>query len=103
MALHTGLRHAERLAGVMALSCSLPLADTLAAEAAPANRDVPIFMAHGTHDPMIPMTRAQRARDTLNGLAYRVEYHEYPMPHSVCMEEVRDIAAWLGRVLGPGR
>jgi phospholipase/carboxylesterase len=103
MALQTGLRHGERLAGVMALSCSLPLAETLAAEAAPANRDVPIFMAHGTYDPMIPMTRAHRAREVLAGLAYRVEWHEYPMPHSVCMEEIADIAAWLGDVLGPPR
>jgi len=100
MALHTGLRHGERLAGVMALSCSLPLADTLATEAAPANRDVPIFMAHGAHDPMIPMARALRARETLTGLGYRLEWHEYPMPHSVCLEEVRDISAWLGLVLG---
>ena len=100
MALHTSLRHGERLAGVMALSCSLPLADTLATEAAPANRDVPIFMAHGAHDPMIPMARALRARETLTGLGYRLEWHEYPMPHSVCLEEVRDISAWLGLVLG---
>jgi len=99
-ALHTSLRHGERLAGVMALSCSLPLADTLAAEAAPANRDVAIFMAHGTHDPTIPMARALRARETLVGLGYRVEWHEYPMPHSVCAEEVRDISTWLGGVLG---
>ena len=100
MALHTSLRHGERLAGVMALSCSLPLADTLTAEAAPANRDVPIFMAHGTQDPMIPMARAVRARETLVGLGYRVEWHEYPMPHSVCAEEVLDISTWLGVVLG---
>ena len=99
MALQTGLRHGERLAGVMALSCSLPLADTLAAEAAPANRDVPIFMAHGTQDPMIPMARALRARETLAGLGYRVEWHEYAMPHSVSLEEIRDISAWLGTVL----
>jgi phospholipase/carboxylesterase len=99
MALQTSLRYGERLAGVMALSCSLPLADTLAAEAAPANRDVPIFMAHGTHDPMIPMARAVRARETLVGLGYRVEWHEYRMPHSVSPEEIRDIAAWLATVL----
>ncbi|MBI4246774.1 MAG: carboxylesterase, partial [Candidatus Rokubacteria bacterium] len=60
MALHTGLRHAERLAGILALSCFLPLADALAAEAGPANRDVPIFMAHGTHDAVIPLARARR-------------------------------------------
>ena len=100
MALHTALRRTERLAGVMALSCSLPLADTLAAEAAPANRDVSIFMAHGTHDPMIPMARALRAREVLTGLGYRLEWHEYPMPHSVCVEEIADIGVWLGKVLG---
>jgi phospholipase/carboxylesterase len=100
MALHTSLRHGERLAGIMALSCSLPLTDTLAADAAPANRDVPIFMAHGTHDPTIPMARALRARETLVGLGYRVEWHEYSMPHSVCAEEVRDISTWLGGMLG---
>ncbi len=100
MALHTALRHTERLAGVMALSCSLPLADTLAGEAAPANRDVSIFMAHGTHDPMIPMARALRAREVLTGLGYRLEWHEYPMPHSVCVEEIADIGVWLGKVLG---
>jgi phospholipase/carboxylesterase len=99
MALHTSLRHDERLAGVLALSCSLPLADTLAAEAAPANRDVPIFMAHGTHDPMIPMARAMRARETLTRLGYRLEWHEYQMPHSVCLEEIRDIATWLAAIL----
>ena len=99
MALHTSLRQGERLAGVMALSCSLPLADALAAEAGPANRDVPIFMAHGTHDPMIPMARAVRAREILTGLGYRLEWHEYPMPHSVCLEEIRDISAWLTTVL----
>jgi len=100
IALHTGLRHGERLAGVLALSCSLPLADALAAESAPANRDVPIFMAHGTHDPMIPMARALRAREVLTGLGYHVEWHEYPMPHAVCAQEIADISAWLGTVLG---
>src|SRR2546425_840285 len=99
MALHTGLRHSERLAGVMALSCFLPLADRLGAEASPANRDVPIFVAHGTHDPLIPLTRAVQARDTLLSLGYRVEWRQYPMPHSVCDAEVLDIADWLGRIL----
>jgi phospholipase/carboxylesterase len=99
MALQTGLRHPERLAGVMALSCFLPLADRLAAEAAAANRDVPIFLAHGTHDPVIPLARAEHARATLEGLGYRVEWHEYHMPHSVCPEELADIGAWLARIL----
>jgi phospholipase/carboxylesterase len=100
MALYAGLRHAERLAGVMALSCGLPLADTLVSEAAPANRDVPVFMAHGTHDDVVPIARAQRAHDVLTGLGYGVEWHDYRMPHSVCAEEIADISAWLGIVLG---
>jgi len=100
MALHTGLRHRERLAGILALSCFLPLADTVAAEASPANRDVPIFMAHGTHDPVIPLARAVHARDRLRELGDRVEWREYAMPHAVCQEEVDDIGAWLARSLG---
>jgi phospholipase/carboxylesterase len=99
MALQTGLRHPERLAGVMALSCFLPLADRLAAEAASANRDVPIFLAHGTHDPVIPLARAEDARALLEGLGYRVEWREYHMPHSVCPEQLADIGAWLARIL----
>jgi phospholipase/carboxylesterase len=99
MALHTGLRHAERLAGVMALSCFLPLADRVGAEASPANRSVPIFLAHGTHDPVIPLARAQEAREVLTGLGYPVEWHEYRMPHSVCDAELRDIGAWLAQRL----
>jgi phospholipase/carboxylesterase len=99
MALQTGLRHAERLAGIMALSCFLPQADTVGAEASPANRDVPVLLAHGTHDPVIPLARAREAREALTRLGYAVEWHEYPMPHSVSNEEIRDIAAWLGRVL----
>jgi phospholipase/carboxylesterase len=99
MALHTGLRHPDRLAGVMALSCFLPLADHLASEASVANRAVPIFMAHGTHDPLIPLARAHQARDALVRLRYRVEWHEYPMPHSVSDAEVLHIAEWLTRIL----
>jgi phospholipase/carboxylesterase len=91
MALHTGLRHGERLAGILALSCFLPLADTLAAEASPANRDTPIFLAHGTQDPLIPFARARRAQAMLEGLGYRVEWREYAMPHAVCAEESADI------------
>ena len=102
VALHTGLRHAERLAGILALSTYLPLAGTLAAEAQAANRDVPIFMAHGTHDPLITLARAQRSRDLLRESGYRVEWHEYPMAHQVCDEELRDLSAWLRRVLDRG-
>ena len=99
MALYAGLRHAERLAGILALSSALPLADALAAEASPANRDVSLFMAHGTHDPTIPIARAIRSRDILTDLGYGVTWREYPMPHSVCPEEVNDISAWLADVL----
>jgi len=99
MALHTALRHAERVAGVLALSCFLPLADTLEAEASPANRGAPVFMAHGTDDPLIPLERGRAARDRLVAAGYRVEWHEYPMPHAVCDAEIRDVAVWLGRAL----
>ena len=99
MALHTGLRHAERLAGIMALSCFLPMADRIAGEAHAANRATPIFMAHGIHDPLIPLARAVYARDALTALGYGIEWHEYPIPHSVSDAEIMDIAAWLARVL----
>jgi phospholipase/carboxylesterase len=103
MALHTGLRHPERLAGLLALSCALPLADRLAAEASPANRDVPIFMAHGRDDDLIPLTRARRAREVLVGLGYPVDWREYPMGHAVCPAEIRDIGTWLRGLIGPDR
>ncbi|MFI5373399.1 MAG: alpha/beta hydrolase [Candidatus Rokuibacteriota bacterium] len=100
MALHVGLRHAERLAGVMALSCYLPLGDVLATEAAAANRDVPIFWAHGVHDPMIPLAMAEHGRAQVAALGYSIEWHQYAIPHSVSAEEIADVARWLGRVLG---
>ncbi|MBI3635845.1 MAG: carboxylesterase [Candidatus Rokubacteria bacterium] len=91
LALLAGLRHPARLAGILALSCYLPLAHTLAAEAAPANRAVPILMAHGTHDDVIPIARARDSRDRLVAAGYAVEWREYRMPHSVCDQEVLDI------------
>ena len=99
IALQTGLRHGETLAGIMALSTYLPLAAALAAEASPANRRVPIFMAHGRHDPLIPIERASVSRESLRKAGYDVEWHDYAMEHSVCPQEISDIAAWLGRVL----
>lgn len=99
--LHTGLRHRERLAGIMALSCYLPVADKLAAEAHAANRDVPVFMGHGVLDPVVAIARAVQSRDLLGREGYPVEWHEYHMPHSVCAEEIRDISAWLRRVAVP--
>jgi phospholipase/carboxylesterase len=99
IALQTALRYPERLAGVMALSTYLPLVTKLAAERHAINGDIPILMAHGSYDPMIPMPRAQQSRDALQALGYAVEWHEYPMPHSVCPEEIADIAAFLLRIL----
>src|SRR6266446_9039662 len=101
IALHTGLRHRERIAGVMALSTYVPVGEKLTAEASAANRDVPIFMAHGSDDPIIPLVRAEQSRNLLNSLGYPVEWREYRMPHSVCPEELTDIGAWLRKVLGP--
>ena len=99
IALHTGLRHAERLAGILALSTYLPLPDTRAEDASQANRDLLIFMAHGTQDPVIPLSWAGRSRDHLTSLGYAVDWHEYQMPHSVCAEEVADVSGWLRTVL----
>jgi len=97
--LQTALRYPERLAGVMALSTYLPLAATVAAEHSEANRDVPIFMAHGQYDDLIPMQRARASREHLEKLGYKIEWHDYPMPHSVCAPEIADISAFLGKVL----
>jgi phospholipase/carboxylesterase len=99
IAFQTGLRHPERLAGIMALSTYLPIANTVAAERSAANQDVPIFMAHGTQDPVIVLSRATSSRDRLVELGYSVEWHQYTMPHSVCPEEIRDIGEWLRKVL----
>ena len=100
MALLTGLRHRERLAGLAGLSGYLPLAAKTATEAAPANRDVPIFLAHGLDDGVVDIQRAFASRDALQQLGYRVEWHEYEMEHSVCLEEIADLNRWLLRVLG---
>jgi len=99
--LHTGLRHRERLAGILALSTYLPLADKVEAERDAANRDVPIFIAHGTHDPMIAMARAEATRRRLEALGYAPIFRSYPMEHSVCPDEIADIGAWLGVLIPP--
>jgi phospholipase/carboxylesterase len=93
--LQTGLRHAEKLGGILALSTYLPLAETLANEANEAAKDTPIFMAHGRHDPIVPYSLGKTSAEKLSGLGYQLEWHEYSMQHSVCAEEVSDIAAWL--------
>ena len=97
--LHTGLRLPQRLAGILALSTYLPLADTLKAEAHPANDDVPIFMAHGTDDPIIPLALGESSADLLTRRGANLEWRTYEMEHSVCLDEIQDIAGWLTRVL----
>ena len=98
--LQAGLRHPERLGGLMVLSSYLPLAGTVKAEAVATNSDVPILMVHGSGDQVINIARATASRDQLKELGYQVEWHEYPMEHSVCMEEVQAIRGWLGKILG---
>jgi phospholipase/carboxylesterase len=97
--LMAGLRCPQRLAGLAGLSGYLPLADSTVAEASAANRDVPIFMAHGRNDGVVVPARGAAGRDLLNAAGWAVQWHEYPMEHSVCMEEVADLRAWLLRVL----
>ena len=99
IALYAGLRFPFRLAGILALSTYLPVPRSLEAQAHRANRDVPIFLAHGSQDPMIALSLSERSRAALAALGYVVEVHTYPMPHSVCAEEIRDIGNWLSRVL----
>lgn len=99
VALFTGLRHPQRLAGIMALSSYLPLIELLAGEASPANGDVPVFMGHGREDTIVPLSAAQYTRDYLQGHDYPVDWHTYPMAHSLCGPELADIRAWLVRVL----
>jgi len=97
--LQTGLRYPKKLAGLMALSTYLPLADSLPKEAAPANRETPIFMAHGAYDGVIPLVMGAGSMTLLTGMGHPVEWRQYPMQHSVCPQEIQDIAAWLRSVL----
>jgi len=100
ISLLTGLRHAERLAGIMGLSGYLPLADRTAAEASAAGKSTPIFLAHGTHDEVVALERAEASRDALQALGCEVEWHEYLMGHAVSPLELEELNAWLLRVLG---
>jgi phospholipase/carboxylesterase len=99
IALHTALRHQERLAGAIALSTYLVQADRLPDEAAAANRDLPIFMAHGTADPVVRFEWGDASHRALVANGYRVEWHTYRMEHSVCMEEIEAIGKWIVRTL----
>ena len=99
MTLQTGLRHPEKLAGMLCLSGYLPLAPVTAAERTEANLQTPIFMAHGRQDHVVPFLRAEQSRDALQALGYQVEWHAYQMQHSLCLEEVQDISKWIRKVL----
>jgi phospholipase/carboxylesterase len=99
IALHVGLRHTDRLAGIMALSTYLAVREALTEEISAANRDVPIFLAHGSQDPVVPLSASEDSRVLLRSLGYSVQCNTYPMPHSVCAEELRDISCWLEDVL----
>ena len=100
MALHLATRFPEKLAGVIALSCYLPLAKQFASERSSANLATPIFMAHGSQDPVVPFALGDESRRVLEGTGYRVEWHAYPMPHALCAEEVADLKTWLGKQAG---
>jgi phospholipase/carboxylesterase len=97
--LQAGLRQRKRLAGLMALSAHLPMSPMVEVERNAASNTVPIFMGHGIADNIVPLALGTTSRDTLIKLGYDVEWHQYPMPHSVCAEELADISAWLKRVL----
>jgi phospholipase/carboxylesterase len=99
MALFAGTRYPERLAGIMGLSCYQVLAAQFETERRPANQSTPVFLAHGLQDPVVPVMLGEAACRQLQGAGYPVEWHAYSMPHSVCPQEVVDIAAWLRRVL----
>lgn len=99
MALMTGLRHKERLGGIVGMSGYLPLASLTAAEVHAANKGLPVFLGHGTYDPVVPMAGGAASRDALRAMGHEVEWHEYPMEHSVCQPEVADLNKWLLKVL----
>jgi len=99
IALHCGLRYPQKLGGVMALSTYLPLAESLPQEGTPENKAVPIFMAHGVFDPVVPLVMGAGSMTLLIGMGYAVDWRQYPMQHSVCAQEIQDIGAWLRKIL----
>ncbi len=100
MALHCGLRYSKKLAGILALSGFLLLADRAADEINKANKRIPILMMHGTVDDIVPLKFGQRSRELLHNFGFEVEWHEYPMPHTVCPEEIQQVSTWLQNILG---
>ncbi|HEX4649094.1 MAG TPA: hypothetical protein VH111_09730 [Steroidobacteraceae bacterium] len=99
MAVFTGVRQAQKLAGIMGLSCYMLLAPRLVPERQAANQATPMFLAHGNEDPVVLPALGEESRRLLEAAGYAVEWHSYNMPHSVCPQEVADISAWLRRVL----
>jgi phospholipase/carboxylesterase len=99
ISLFSGPRYPEKLAGIMALSCYMLLEDLLPAQRTPVNYATPIFLAHGNQDPVVDFRRGLEAKQLLEAGGYPVEWHPYVMPHSVCPQEVLDIADWLRKVL----
>jgi len=99
MTLQTGMRHPEKLAGMLCLSGYLPLANVAAAERSEESLATPVFMAHGRQDGVVPFARAQTSHEALKAMGYQVEWHEYMMQHSLCLEEVQDISKWIRKVL----
>jgi phospholipase/carboxylesterase len=95
VALYAGLRYPDRLAGILAMSCYLPFPETLATERSAANSDVPILLCHGRSDPVVPVVMGLETRDELRVRGYAPEWHDYPMQHEVCMEEIAEVARWL--------
>ncbi|HJP36612.1 MAG TPA: alpha/beta hydrolase-fold protein, partial [Gammaproteobacteria bacterium] len=102
IALHLGLRYPQRLGGILALSTYLPLKDTLSSEADAAQESLSIFFGHGSYDPLIPEALGSDSARLLEAAGYVVEYHTYPVQHTVSQEEIRDISGWLVRRLPPG-
>jgi phospholipase/carboxylesterase len=99
MAIYSGIRYPEKLAGIIGLSCYMLLETKFTAERAAANHSTSIFLGHGTQDPIVSPILGEQTRRLLEKEGYSVEWHSYPMPHSVCPQEVADIAAWLRKVL----
>ena len=95
MALYTGLTYDKPLAGILALSCYLPLAAQCVQHATPSNKSTPIFQAHGDFDPVLPLALGRSSYDLLSKLQYPISWHHYPMAHAVCDDEVADIRQWL--------
>jgi phospholipase/carboxylesterase len=99
IALHAGLHYEKKLAGILAMSMHLPTVAKSAAAFSSTAKQVPIMMTHGQSDPVIPLSKALETRQALSDLGYAVDWHDYPMPHSVCTQEIQDIRSWLLKVL----